>query len=164
MGSIVGKDGTDGADGMVGTNGIDGTDGVGINNVEISDDGILTVKLTNGTTLTLGNIKGTDGIDGKDGVSVTSAIINDNGELVLTCYRSRSVQRPYPYAYGNTAKNECIWIHGISQREEQHNDTPKTRKPEVQVREQIVLVQRALCGHGGQKCKKNRGIHKESAT
>lgn len=68
---IAGKDGkdgvngTNGVDGKDGTNGKDGTDGqdgVGIANVTVSNEGALSVTLTNGTVLDLGNIKGADGI------------------------------------------------------------------------------------------------------
>ena len=84
LGCIVGKDGQDGADGqngkdgVNGTDGKDGADGVGIANVSVSDDGILTVTLTSGATLNLGNIKGADGI------GVSKSEINADGELILT--------------------------------------------------------------------------------
>lgn len=84
LGRIVGKDGvngTDGTDGLNGTNGLDGKDGqdgIGIDNVTVSDDGALTVTLTNGTVLNLGNIKGADGI------GISKSEINEDGELVLT--------------------------------------------------------------------------------
>lgn len=78
LGRIVGKDGTNGTDGKDGANGQDGADGVGIANVTISPEGALSVELTNGTTLELGNIKGTDGI------GISKSEINSAGELVLT--------------------------------------------------------------------------------
>lgn len=102
LGCIVGKDGKDGANGIDGINGKDGVDGVkgekgdkgdtgekgadgkdgqdgiGIDNVTVSDDGALTVTLTNGTVLNLGNIKGADGI------GISKSEINTDGELVLT--------------------------------------------------------------------------------
>ena len=86
----------------------DGKDGVGINNIEISNDGNLLITLTNGTSLNLGNIKGAkgdqgvqgekgekgdaglggadgkDGTNGVDGIGVTSSEINALGELVIT--------------------------------------------------------------------------------
>ena len=73
-----GKDGADGKDGIDGTNGVDGKDGVGIANVTISAEGALTVELTNGTILNLGNIKG------ENGIGISKSEINANGELVLT--------------------------------------------------------------------------------
>ncbi len=81
---IAGKDGingTNGVDGKDGTNGKDGTDGqdgVGIANVTVSNEGALSVTLTNGTVLDLGNIKGTDGI------GISKSEVNASGELVLT--------------------------------------------------------------------------------
>ena len=68
----AGKDGTDGVDGK------DGQDGVGIANVTVSDQGALSVTLTNGTVVNLGNIQGTDGI------GIAKAEINSDGRLVLT--------------------------------------------------------------------------------
>ena len=51
---------------------------MGIQNVDVTADGALTVTLTNGTVLHLGNIKGADGL------GITKAEINTSGELVLT--------------------------------------------------------------------------------
>ena len=70
-----GDTGLKGADGINGANGVDG---VGIQNVDVSVDGALTVTLTNGTVLNLGNIKGADGL------GITKSEINASGELVLT--------------------------------------------------------------------------------
>lgn len=87
---VDGKDGTDGKDGINGTNGVDGKDGtngkdgtdgqdgVGIANVTVSNEGALSVTLTNGTVLDLGNIKGADGI------GISKSEVNASGELVLT--------------------------------------------------------------------------------
>ena len=81
---VSGKDGingTKGVDGKEGTNGKDGTDGqdgVGIANVTVSNEGALSVTLTNGTVLDLGNIKGADGI------GISKSEVNASGELVLT--------------------------------------------------------------------------------
>ena len=81
LGKVVGADGingTNGTDGKDGTNGIDGKDGTGIVNVTISAEGALSVELSNGTVLNLGNIKGADGI------GISKSEINSNGELILT--------------------------------------------------------------------------------
>ena len=51
---------------------------MGIENVTVASDGVLTITLTNGTVLNLGNIKGADGI------GITKSEINASGELVLT--------------------------------------------------------------------------------
>ena len=87
LGCIVGKDGADGKDGIDGTNGKDGTngvDGVGIANVTISDEGALSVELTNGTILNLGNIKG------ENGIGISKSEINADGEFVLTYTNGQS--------------------------------------------------------------------------
>ena len=78
VGVVVGADGEDGANGTNGTDGKDGKDGVGIKNVTVSAEGILTVTLDNDTTITLGNIKG------KDGVGIAKTEINAEGKLVIT--------------------------------------------------------------------------------
>ncbi|MBR5321329.1 MAG: collagen-like protein, partial [Clostridia bacterium] len=81
LGNIKGTKGDKGDKGDQGDKGADGTngvDGVGIANVTISTEGALTVELTNGTILNLGNIKGADGI------GISKSEINSNGELVLT--------------------------------------------------------------------------------
>ncbi len=58
--------------------GRDGKDGVGIEGINLSPEGELSVTLTNGTVLNLGNIKG------QDGIGISESKINDAGELVLT--------------------------------------------------------------------------------
>ena len=81
LGNIKGTKGDKGDTGLKGADGINGTngvDGVGIQNVDVSADGALTVTLTNGTVLNLGNIKGADGL------GITKSEINASGELVLT--------------------------------------------------------------------------------
>ena len=105
LGKVFGSDGKDGAngtngtDGVNGANGKDGKDGVGIETVTLDEGGNLSVKLTSGTILNLGNVKGADGkdgangtngTDGKDGVSVTKSEINEDGELVLTYSNGQS--------------------------------------------------------------------------
>ena len=78
LGNIKGAKGDKGDTGLKGADGINGVDGVGIQNVDVSADGALTVTLTNGTVLNLGNIKGADGL------GITKSEINASGELVLT--------------------------------------------------------------------------------
>ena len=86
VGVVVGADGKDGQDGANGKDGINGTngadgkdgkDGVGIKNVTVSEEGILTITLDNDTIFTLGNIKG------KDGVGIAKTEINAEGKLVI---------------------------------------------------------------------------------
>jgi len=73
-----GKNGVDGADGKNGADGKDGKNGVGIKNVTVSEEGILTVTLDNDTIFTLGNIRG------KDGIGIAKTEINTEGKLVIT--------------------------------------------------------------------------------
>ena len=75
---INGTNGVDGKDGTNGKDGTDGQDGVGIANVTVSNEGALSVTLTNGTVLDLGNIKGANGI------GISKSEVNASGELVLT--------------------------------------------------------------------------------
>lgn len=77
---IQGVAGKDGKDGINGTNGIDGKDGVGINTVNITEDGKLNITLTNGTTLNLGTIKGEKGDKGDTGVQGEKGDKGDTGE------------------------------------------------------------------------------------
>ena len=62
--------------------GRDGKDGVGIAGINLSPEGDLSVTLTNGTVLNLGNIKG---------IGIAESKINDAGELVLTYTDGNSV-------------------------------------------------------------------------
>lgn len=75
---INGTNGVDGKDGTNGKDGTDGQDGVGIANVTVSNEGALSVTLTNGTVLDLVNIKGANGI------GISKSEVNASGELVLT--------------------------------------------------------------------------------
>ncbi len=91
-----GKDGENGQDGKDGKDGQNGADGIGVSSVAISDDGSLTMTLSNGNNIELGNIRGKDGApgangadgkdgqDGADGRGIESASINEAGELVFT--------------------------------------------------------------------------------
>lgn len=81
-----GKDGINGTNGVDGKDGTDGKDGVGINTVNITEDGKLNITLTNGTTLNLGTIKGEKGEKGDKGdtgrgIAKTELV---NGELIIT--------------------------------------------------------------------------------
>lgn len=67
--------------------GENGTDGVGVSQAGISADGVLSITLSNGKVIKLGNIKGEkgdNGTNGIDGIGITNATINPNGELVLS--------------------------------------------------------------------------------
>jgi len=61
-----------------GTDGTNGKDGTGISTVTLSETGALSMTLSNGTVLDLGNVKG------QDGKGIASSMINTSGELVLT--------------------------------------------------------------------------------
>ena len=84
-GSSINLDKIVGPKGAKGENGADGKDGIGIHDIEVADNGALTVTLTNGTVLNLGNIKGTDGI------GILKSEINSNGELILTYTNGETV-------------------------------------------------------------------------
>ena len=76
---VAGKDGKDGINGTNGVDGKDGKDGVGINTVNITEDGKLNITLTNGTTLNLGTIKGEKGDKGDTGVQGEKGDKGDTG-------------------------------------------------------------------------------------
>ena len=81
-----GVQGEKGDAGLNGTDGKDGKDGVGINNIEISNDGNLLITLTNGTSLNLGNIKGAkgdQGIQGEKGEKGDQGIQGEKGDSGL---------------------------------------------------------------------------------
>ncbi|MDO4155065.1 MAG: leucine-rich repeat protein, partial [Clostridia bacterium] len=80
-----GDKGDKGDAGTNGTDGVNGADGVGIADVTVSASGVLSVTLTNGTVLNLGNIKGADGI------GITNVEINAADELVLTLSDGASI-------------------------------------------------------------------------
>lgn len=65
---------------LIGTN---GADGVGIDRVELDNNGSLIVYFTDGTNTNLGDIRGTAGENGAAGVGISGITINENGELVV---------------------------------------------------------------------------------
>ena len=71
-----GKDGAKGDAGVSGTDGKNGADGIGIDKININENGELIISLTNGTAINLGKVTGDDGKDGKDGLT---PYIGDNG-------------------------------------------------------------------------------------
>ncbi len=92
LGVVVGADGIDGLKGDKGEDGKDGDkgekgekgdNGVGIEEIKITD-GELSIKLTNGTTLELGNIKGADGAKGEKGDDGKDGVKGDKGDNGLT--------------------------------------------------------------------------------
>lgn len=71
-----GKDGAKGDAGVSGTDGKNGADGIGIDKININENGELIINLTNGTAINLGKVTGDDGKDGEDGLT---PYIGDNG-------------------------------------------------------------------------------------
>ena len=60
-----------------------------------------------------------------------------NTERIVRMERSKhnrggGLPRPHTYVGGNTAENECIKFHGISERKKQFDNTRKTCKLEIQ--------------------------------
>lgn len=76
----AGEQGIQGVAGKDGKDGTDGKDGVGINTVNITEDGKLNITLTNGTTLNLGTIKGEKGDKGDTGVQGEKGDKGDKGD------------------------------------------------------------------------------------
>lgn len=64
-----GKDGAKGDAGVSGTDGKNGADGIGIDKININENGELIINLTNGTAINLGKVTGDDGKDGEDGLT-----------------------------------------------------------------------------------------------
>ncbi len=95
-GVVVGQDGEQGEQGEQGPIGPQGpqgdkgeqeVQGVGVEKVEINDNGELIVTLTNGSSFNCGVVVGQDGEQGpqgEQGVGVEKVEINDNGELIVT--------------------------------------------------------------------------------
>ena len=50
------------------------------------------------------------------------------------------MSRSCTYASGNTAENDSIRIHGISEGEKQYYDISEMEKHEIQLYKQIILV------------------------
>ena len=57
----------------------------------------------------------------------------------------RSMPRSYTHAAVDTAEVQRVERDGVSEGEEQPDDLRQVREPEVQVREQGILVPRVLC-------------------
>ena len=76
-------------------------------------------------------------------------------------HRMRDLSGPCAYTGGNTAEDQRIRIHGISERQEQHDDIPKIREHEICIPEPLILVQGILCRHGRQEHESDQGIHSE---
>lgn len=66
-------------------------------------------------------------------------------------YRSRGVQRSYPYARINPAEIQYSTDNGVSKRKEQFNDLREVCKSQVQIWQQAFLVARILCEYSRKK-------------
>ena len=77
--------------------------------------------------------------------------------------RGRNLPRPCAHVCRDTAKNERIKFHGVSKREKQRNIPRKAWKSKVQIRKQVVLVKRLLCGYSWKECKANSRVHTKPA-
>ena len=75
--------------------------------------------------------------------------------------RSDIMQRPCAYAGQDTAEVQRVGNNGISERQKLADDIRPACESEIQVQQPAYLVQGVLRGHRGQKCEKNRGIHKK---
>ena len=69
----------------------------------------------------------------------------------------------HSYAGGDTAENQCVGFHGVSEREKQFADIRSMEQHQIQVQESRILVQRVLCGHSWEKYKKDKGVYPTSA-
>ena len=92
---VKGADGNDGVDGTNGTNGTDGADGVSITGASLSGDDLI-LNLSNGSALTVPDVKGADGsdgndgTDGNDGISITGASLSGD-DLIIERSNSTSI-------------------------------------------------------------------------
>ena len=78
-------------------------------------------------------------------------------------HRSGGMCRPHPYARKYSTASKCSTIHGISQGKKHANDIRSSRKSQIQVWEQALLVPWLLCRHGRKEQESNRGIHPQPA-
>ena len=65
-------------------------------------------------------------------------------------------------AVEHSAKNQCIKLYGVPEREKQSDDILEIWKYEICIPKQRILVQRILCKYSGEKYKSNKGIYSES--
>lgn len=77
--------------------------------------------------------------------------------------RRRGMPGSHPFTGKYPAQDERIGIHGVSKREKQLNDIPEVREYEICISEQGILVQRVLCGYGGEEHKSDKRVHREPA-
>ena len=59
------------------------------------------------------------------------------------------------------AVHEYSIVRGDAQEQKRADDFRQARKPEVQIREPELLVQRILCGYGRKECEDDSGVYKE---
>ena len=105
---VDGKDGANGKDGTDGKDGKDGADGVGIANIGLDNAGNLTVILSDGTVLPLGNIKGADGVDGINGQDGTNG---KDGATPLV--QINAITKVWEVSYDNGATWDTLGIVSV---------------------------------------------------
>ena len=71
--------------------------------------------------------------------------------------------RSCTYIGSDTAKDQCEWIYGISEREKQSTNIPEIWEHEIRISKQRVLVPRVLCRYSREEHESDKGIHSESA-
>ena len=64
-------------------------------------------------------------------------------------YRREGNGGSYPFAGVDTAKDECVEFHGISEGQERNDDLRSTCEPEIQIWKPTLLVAGVLCEYSG---------------
>ncbi len=131
LGKVVGDNGKDGVNGENGADGIDGKDGVGVATVTLNDAYELTITLTNGTEIPLGNIRGEKGETGDKG---------DSGKSAYELYKER-------YGYTGTEEQWLFdLVNGKLSTKQMHTVTFDTNggsvAPEAQTVEHLTKLTR----------------------
>tara|TARA_R110002153_G_scaffold57206_1_gene157513 strand:- start:202 stop:1392 length:1191 start_codon:yes stop_codon:yes gene_type:complete len=132
--AIPGTDGEDGKDAVIdydkikrmipeaipGTDGEDGIDGVGVDKVYLSDNYHLTIKLTSGKVIDVGNVRGAAGVAASKGgrvtggysgggsgssVSVVGAEYDSDGTLIISLSNGSTVRANSPETFETYNRN-----------------------------------------------------------
>ena len=69
----------------------------------------------------------------------------------------------YTYSCVAATQNERFGIYGVSERKECNNHISEMGKYEICIPKSRILVQRILCGYGGEKHKSDTRICRKSA-
>ena len=78
-------------------------------------------------------------------------------------HRTRSMSGSYTYSCVAATQNERFGIYGVSERKECNNHISEMGKYEICIPKSRILVQRILCGYGGEKHKSDTRICRKSA-